>query len=277
MTENTPTPPNVFDTETLGVLMDAYALDTESVKKYNTPFFRNKINARAAGIKWKMTSEEVEQYKTGGSLLDWCLANDFVLHPGMEKFYRDLDNATKPTCMVFSQQWGEHRAIAAYLLWKLTYNNSWQGAIVSPSMERSKSTMRFVQELYYNLPFHMKIGVDSISSKVMEAENGSRLSCVNMTTYGTQYDTIIVRDSHYFSDKNWDKDLPMLHAKLRYGGDFIITSNVDLGPSRLKKKWGQNDSFNWHKYPFELTGVQLPKKETELHPEMYKETYQLEW
>lgn len=175
----------VFDTELVEDITNKIN-DGVLVKRFQNPWFQNEIGVRRAGITFRMTEEEIQEYirckldiqyfaekyckiKTEDGSVRNMILRDY------QKNILDLYTNNRFSILCASRQIGKTVNAAITMLHFITFNNDKNIMIVANIRGTTIEIIDKIKNIYVQLPFFLKSGIKNWNQQSMIFENGCRI------------------------------------------------------------------------------------------------------
>ena len=173
--------------DTTQKMNDGYVLKTHEI-----PFFDKIIGLRKAGLTFKLSKDEIEEYmkckldiKYFANNYCYVKSEDGQFHPLKLRDYQydmlDLFDNNKLSILMASRQVGKTISSAIFILHFMLFNNTKNVLIAANVLKTSVEILERIKEIYQYLPFFLKQGIEVWNQSQIKFENGSRAKAFAMT------------------------------------------------------------------------------------------------
>lgn len=155
-------------------------------KRFQNPWFKGEIGVRRAGLIFKLTEEELEEYikckldihyfaekycriKTEDGSVQNIKLRDY------QKKILDLYTKNRFSMLLGSRQCGKTVNAAITMLHFITFNNDKNIMIVANQRSTTVEIIDKIKNIYIQLPFFLKVGIKNWTQQSITFENGCRI------------------------------------------------------------------------------------------------------
>jgi hypothetical protein len=156
------------------------------IKRYQNPWFKSEVGIRRAGVTFRMTPEEQEEYVR--CALDihyftekYCKVktedgsiNNIKLRDYQEEIMDNFVN-NRFNILMASRQVGKTISASIFMLHTILFNNDKNIMIVANKGDTAVEIVDKIKSIYTLLPFFLKPGVKTWNQKSLTFENGCRI------------------------------------------------------------------------------------------------------
>lgn len=156
------------------------------IKRYQNPWLKSEVGLRRAGVTFKMTEEEQQEYikcaldvhyftekyckvKTEDGSIDNILLRDYQKEM-MDNFVNSRFNI-----LMASRQVGKTISASIFMLHTILFNNDKNVMIVANKGDTAVEIVDKIKSIYTLLPFFLKPGIKTWNQKSLTFENGCRI------------------------------------------------------------------------------------------------------
>lgn len=245
----------VWTTESVNIALECISLG-QPIKK--SPFFEGNTKLRKGDLVFKWSTHERDELIKCRANLHYFIEKycrikrpdgkigHFKLRPYQLKQIKDyLDN--DEVILAWSRQSGKTVGTALYIIWAMLFNVDKQTAILANKSKTAKEVLDKIKDIYYELPFWLKAGIDGINESVMALDNGCRIYTGPTTPDALNGKTcnILYIDEFAFIGRGKDKieyqrdflanAMPVLSSQKESGLMKLIITSTPLGKEYFYK------------------------------------------
>lgn len=175
----------IFTTELVDKATDDIN-DGVVVKRYQNPWLKSEVGLRRAGVTFRMTEEEQNEYVKCALDIDhfvekYCKVkteDGSVGHIKLRDYQKEMLSSfvnNRFTILMASRQVGKTISAAIFLLHKILFDNDKNVMIVANKGDTAVEIVDKIKSIYTLLPFFLKPGIKTWNQKSLTFENGCRI------------------------------------------------------------------------------------------------------
>ena len=156
------------------------------IKRYQNPWLKSEVGLRRAGVTFKMTPEEQQEYVKCALDIHYFVEkyckvkreDGSVGHITLRDYQKDiLDNFinNRFNILMASRQVGKTISAAIFMLHKILFDNDKNIMIVANKGDTAVEIVDKIKSIYSLLPFFLKPGIKTWNQKSLTFENGCRI------------------------------------------------------------------------------------------------------
>lgn len=214
-----------------------------------TPFYKGNNQVRKSNLSYDYTDEEINNIldikKDIKNFYNFLIRTDLNSNKlslklrEYQETYLNFLNENKKVISLVSRQTGSVLLYAIHILYYVICNNDKTISIIAPNRDSLVELIDIIKDLYCNLPFYLKVGVNSWNQSSLSFDNGCCIKTVNNNvSIGYTIDYCLILDYAYIGEKNnnifMTALLPTISALAK---SKIILSSTPNGNNYFYKLW----------------------------------------